>query len=86
VFETQSPNAKRLLTLALGVGAVALLRRSMQSGNGHAYHDVDRGRYDDGYPSMPYRQPPDGAEWSYPGDHYTPSVSHLWHEPLGPQP
>ena len=59
-FETQNPNVKRLMTLALGVGALALLRRSMQGGNGHEHHF-----YDDGYEPMPYPQAGYEEGWSY---------------------
>jgi short-subunit dehydrogenase len=59
-FETMNPNVKRLMTLALGVGAVALMRRSMQGGNGHERH-----YYDGGYEAMPYAQAGYDEGWSY---------------------
>jgi short-subunit dehydrogenase len=76
-FETLNPNVKRLMTLALGVGAVALLRKSMQDSNGHAHHYYDTvdGSYDE---SMPYPQAGFEEGWYYPGDPYEASGSHSW--------
>jgi short-subunit dehydrogenase len=58
-FETQSPNAKRLMTLALGAGALALLRRSMTGGNGHQRH-----LHDGGYAMVPYPLAGDEEGWT----------------------
>lgn len=61
-FETMNPNVKRLMTLALSVGAVALMRRSMSGSNGHEYHDYN---YNAGYEPTPYPQAGYEEGWSY---------------------
>jgi short-subunit dehydrogenase len=62
-FETLNPNVKRLMTLALGAGALALMRRSMQGGNGHVRHYDDD--YADRYQQMPYPQAGYEEGWRY---------------------
>lgn len=47
------------MTVALGVGALALMRRSMQGGNGHEPH------YHDGYQPMPYPQAGYEEGWQF---------------------
>jgi len=78
-FETMNPNVKRLMTLALGVGAVALLRRSMQNGDGHVHHYYDG--YDDRhFEPMPYPQAGFEEGWYYPDEPMA------WSEPGYGQP
>lgn len=62
-FETRNPNVKRLMTLALGVGALALLRRSLSGDDGHAQHV-----YDGGYEPLTYPQAGYEEGWHYVGD------------------
>lgn len=67
-FETMNPNVKRAMTLALGAGVLALIRRSMNGNNSQQHHYYDTGhaaQLPDGYEPMPYPQAGYEEGWDY---------------------